>query len=138
MMPFVKVNRLSRWCLTILVVSLFISIGKTSIAEIMQVHEDFSNDPGWEEVNNRVVASDPPLVNQDFGWSPTGHLDKGQGEIGGTVFQSRTPAWYALPLGRPLTSASLIPDAKVGGRGTQWRFVLPENIRRPSPSGSIR
>jgi hypothetical protein len=103
MMPFVKVNRLSRCCLTLLVVGLFISIGKTSIAEIMQVHEDFSNDPGWEEVNNRVVASDPPLVNQDFGWSPTGHLDKGQGEIGGTVFQSRTPAWYALPLGRPLT-----------------------------------
>src|SRR3954469_2031885 len=72
-------------------------------ANLVQVHEDFSRDPGWEWKNNRVVAEDPPMIKQDFGWSPTDHLGTGRGEIGGTVWLSRTPAWYALPINRPLS-----------------------------------
>jgi hypothetical protein len=40
---------------------------------LVQVHQDFSKDPGWESKNNRIVAEDPPMIKQDFGWSPTDH-----------------------------------------------------------------
>jgi hypothetical protein len=70
---------------------------------LVQVHQDFSKDPGWEWKNNRIVAEDPPTIKQDFGWSPTQHSGGETGEIGGTVWLSRTPAYYALPLNRPLS-----------------------------------
>src|SRR5437870_4566056 len=76
---------------------------------LVQVHQDFSQDPGWEWKNNRIVAEDPPTIKQDFGWTPTDHSGPGTGEtggtgeIGGTVWLSRTPAYYALPLNRPLS-----------------------------------
>jgi hypothetical protein len=54
-------------------------------------------------MNNRIVAEDPPVINQDFGWAPTNHTGAGPGEIGGRMWQSQTPAWYAMPLGRPLS-----------------------------------
>ncbi|WP_428938596.1 hypothetical protein [Fontivita pretiosa] len=63
--------------------------------ELVQVTEDFSSDPGWDNSNNRCVAIDPPMVRQDFGWSA--------GRIGGTIYQSTTPAWYGMPMDRPLT-----------------------------------
>jgi hypothetical protein len=69
----------------------------------VQIHQDFSKDPGWEFKNNRIVAEDPPTIKQDFGWGATDHIGAGTGEIGGTVWLSRTPAYYALPLGRPLS-----------------------------------
>ncbi len=57
--------------------------------------ERFDRDPGWDNSVNRVEASDPPTITQDFGWSP--------GKIGGQVRRSITPAWYAMPLERPLS-----------------------------------
>ena len=36
---------------------------------LVQVREDFSRDPGWEGVNNRIVGVDGPTVNQNFGWT---------------------------------------------------------------------
>ncbi len=57
--------------------------------------ESFDRDPGWDNSVNRVEASNPPTVTQDFGWSP--------GKIGGTVWQSITPASYGMPLDRPLS-----------------------------------
>jgi hypothetical protein len=63
--------------------------------DLVQVKQDFTTDPGWKGVNNRIEALDPPTVTQNFGWTP--------GKVGGTVWQSRTPAWYAMPLGRPLS-----------------------------------
>ena len=44
-----------------------------------------------------------PAVVQDFGWRRTNHTASGPGEIGGRVENSRVQAYYALPLGRPLT-----------------------------------
>src|SRR5262249_44841190 len=89
-----------------LVVSLMLLAPFVSLAEdqLTQVHQDFNSDPGWEAVNNRVVASDPPTIKQDFGWAPTNHLGTGTGgEIGGTMWQSKTPAYYALPLNHSLS-----------------------------------
>jgi len=57
--------------------------------------ERFDRDPGWDNSKNRCEASNPPTVKQDFGWSP--------GRIGGTVWKSTTPAWYGMPLSRPLS-----------------------------------
>ena len=40
--------------------------------ELAQVRQDFSTDPGWEGVNNRVQAKPNPVV-QDFGFSPVSY-----------------------------------------------------------------
>src|SRR5687768_13099821 len=82
---------------------LLISISVDGQHELTQVQQDFSADPGWEGVNNRIIAEDPPTKTQDFGWSGTTHSTATPGEIGGTMWCSRTPAWYAMPLGRPLS-----------------------------------
>src|SRR2546421_9682963 len=72
--------------------------------ELTQVHQDFSKDPGWEWKYNRMVAEDPPTVKQDFGWAPTNHTGAAApGEIGGRIWRSKTPAYYALALNHPLS-----------------------------------
>ncbi len=85
--------------------------------------ESFDRDPGWEGMYNRVEASDPPTVKQDFGWTPAGAAGPSGGKIGGTIWKSTTPAWYGMPLDPPLSyrdkfSASgkikVMPDS---GRG---------------------
>src|SRR5689334_19241185 len=63
--------------------------------DLVQVNQDFSADPRWEGLNNRVVADDGPTIKQDFGWKSSA----GSGEIGGTIWRSRTPAWYAMKVG---------------------------------------
>src|SRR5262245_26489893 len=92
--------------------------------KLTQIRQDFSTDPGWESLNNRIEASNPPTIKQDFGWSNTNHTGAGPGEIGGTIWRSRTKAYYALALGKPLSfkdafSASgkvtLMPCEKSGG-----------------------
>jgi len=70
---------------------------------LVQVHQDFTTDPGWEGVNNRVVCESCPTVTQDFGWGPASYSGGSGGDIGGTIVQSRTPAWYGMALGRPLS-----------------------------------
>lgn len=72
-----------------------LAAGVRASEPLIQVREDFSRDPGWEGVNNRIVCRDCPVVRQNFGWRP--------GQIGGEIWRSTTPAWYGLPLGRPLT-----------------------------------
>ena len=62
---------------------------------LVQVHQDFSKDPGWEGVNNRIIAENPPTKTQDFGYAA--------GKIGGKMWSSRTPAWYAMGFGKPLS-----------------------------------
>ncbi len=57
----------------------------------IQIEEDFTTDPGWEGVNNRIEAIDPPTVTQDFGFHP--------GRIGGTIASSTTPASFGMKVG---------------------------------------
>jgi hypothetical protein len=73
-----------------------------SADELVQVHQSFDDDPGWEAINNRIVAEDPPTVRQDFGWR--------KGEIGGVVSRSRTAAYYAMKVG-PLSLAAKMSAA---------------------------
>ena len=71
--------------------------------QLVQVHEDFSKDPGWDHHQNRIVGTDMPAIVQDFGWRRTEYTAGPPGEIGGRVENSRRQAYYALPLGRPLS-----------------------------------
>jgi hypothetical protein len=57
--------------------------------------EHFDSDPGWDNSVNRVEATNPPTITQDFGWSAK--------KIGGTVHRSMTPAWYGMALEQPLS-----------------------------------
>ena len=74
----------------------------SSSGELVQVRQDFSRDPGWDHHQNRIAGTEMPAVIQDFGWRRTGHTG-GPGEIGGRVENSRVQAYYAMPLGKPLT-----------------------------------
>jgi hypothetical protein len=85
--------------LTCLLVAPVVVCGQTQLVEIQ---EDFSRDPGWDHYQNRVVGTDMPKVVQDFGWRRTNHTGA-EGEIGGRVENSRRQAFYAMPLGKPLT-----------------------------------
>jgi hypothetical protein len=106
------------------IVSLICAVAVTCVvargaSDLVQVREDFSADPGWEGMNNRVEATDPPTIDQNFGYS----ADK-PGVIGGKIWRSRTIAYYALPTGKPLTfrdkfsasgTVTLMPQHKTGG-----------------------
>lgn len=71
---------------------------------LVQVRQDFSSDPGWEGVDNRIVGTGCPTIEQNFGWRPTNHTGgPTSGEIGGLFWDTRTPAWYGMKLDRPLT-----------------------------------
>jgi hypothetical protein len=71
--------------------------------QIVKIEEDFSRDPGWDHYQNRIIGTEMPKVVQDFGWRRTNFTGSGPGEIGGRVENSRRQAYYALPLGKPLT-----------------------------------
>lgn len=89
-------------------------------AELVQVHEDFSRDPGWESVHNRIVCKDCPTVTQAFGWGPTSHLGGRLGEVGGRIWQSTTPALYGMPLGRPLSyNDRFSASGRIAFKGTE-------------------
>jgi hypothetical protein len=75
----------------------------TARGQLAQVRQDFSRDLGWDHHQNRIVGTDMPRIVQDFGWRRSNHTGGGRGEIGGRVENSRRQAFYAMPLGRPLT-----------------------------------
>lgn len=68
-------------------------------SELTTIHQDFSEDPGWEAFHNRVVCSDCPTVTQNFGWSPAADSGDAKSTIGGTICRSTRPAYYAMPIG---------------------------------------
>ena len=60
--------------------------------------ERFDRDPGWEGRNNHIVPEKIPTVTQDFGYSRTHFTGKEAGEMGGQVWRSTTPAFYAAKI----------------------------------------
>src|SRR4051794_18088358 len=96
--------------------------------ELVQVTQDFASDPHWEGVNNRVVCDNCPTIHQEFGWSPSKKYG-GDGAISGTIWRSRTPAYYAAKVGPfsfedTLSAAgggALMPGERVDG-GFFWVF----------------
>ncbi len=91
---------------------------------LVQIKEGFDKDPGWKGYQNRISPIDPPTITQDFGWSLGNHMGALGGEVGGRFQRSLTIAYYAMPLGRPLTfndrvsaegTVALMPREKQGG-----------------------
>jgi len=74
-----------------------------SNSPIITIHENFDEDPKWEGLNNRVECSNCPTITQDFGWAPTNKTGFGPGEIGGIIWRSTTPSYYAMPINKPLS-----------------------------------
>jgi len=74
-----------------------------SNSQIIAIHEHCDNDPQWEGLNNRVEGSDCPIITQDFGWAPTNKTGFGLGEIGGIIWRSTTPSYYAMPINKLLS-----------------------------------
>ncbi|MCX6168475.1 MAG: hypothetical protein NTX65_03985 [Ignavibacteriales bacterium] len=72
-------------------------------SKIISITENFDNDPKWEGVNNRVEGIDCPTITQNFGWAATNKTGFGPGEIGGVIWRSTTPAFYAMPINKPLS-----------------------------------
>jgi hypothetical protein len=60
--------------------------------------EHFDKDPGWEGFNNRIVPKVIKTVQQGFGYSATNFAGKEKGEIGGTIWRSSMPAYYAAKI----------------------------------------
>src|SRR6476620_741533 len=90
-------HKLLMTCQLTLILFAVISAPLAALAQsdLVLVNQDFSTDPHWEGLNNRVVADGVPTIEQDFGWKSS----DGAGEIGGTIWRSRTPAWYAAKVG---------------------------------------
>src|SRR4051794_2537931 len=65
----------------------------TQPAKMVLKQEHFDADPGWDALNNRlkVEAKDLPVVDQNFGYSPTQFAGGAKGEIGGKIWRSITP-----------------------------------------------
>jgi hypothetical protein len=64
-----------------------------------QKSEDFSTDPNWDALNNRLLPDPLPVIEQSFGYSPnTNHAGGSNGEIGGLTQRSTTPAYYAMKI----------------------------------------
>jgi hypothetical protein len=70
-----------------------------SQGNLLQVKQDFTRDPHWEGMNNRIIADNCPTIHQDFGWAALGKQGANSGAISGTVWRSRTPAYYAMKVG---------------------------------------
>ena len=79
---------------------ILVATAQTAMAgQTSQRSEAFDVDPGWDGVNNRIVAAVQPIVRQDFGWTATDYAGGESGEIGGVVWRSLRPAYYAKAVG---------------------------------------
>jgi hypothetical protein len=98
--------------------------------------QDFSSDPKWDALNNRLVPDPAPVTRQHFGWSATNHAGgKSKGEIGGRVQRSATPATYAMPSGPRTLKDKLHASGKFsvtqddGGSGVLFGWFNHESSR---------
>jgi hypothetical protein len=116
------------YCKTVVLLSFVIQLAVVASlrAELTEIHQDFSEDPGWDHFQNRIVGTDMPTVVEDFGWRDSNYTGSGPGEIGGRVANSRRQAYYALPLGGPrtfdddLSASGKLVLRKIGLRGVGY------------------
>jgi hypothetical protein len=56
--------------------------------------ESFDADPQWQARNNRMLPTNLPSVEQNFGYSATNHAGKSPGEMGGFITRASEAAYY--------------------------------------------
>ena len=54
--------------LLVAALKLAIPAGSVSPGQFVQVHQDFSRDPGRDHDQNRTAGTEMPAVIRDFGW----------------------------------------------------------------------
>jgi hypothetical protein len=111
-----------------LLLSTALLIGSTALpaAEPLKT-ETFDRDPGWDAFNNRLKP-DPKEIRsgvQDFGYSATNFAGGAKGELGGEIWRSATPAYYAekIPiktLDDKLTASGKFSFDPLGGGSGIW------------------
>lgn len=103
-MKFLGIRMLSRaaWSLPGLLIAFAFAAAASAEPPRVQARQDFASDPGWEGVKNRLQPNAPPRKRQDFGYRTSGRAGGEPGEIGGVVWRSLRPAFYAKAL-KPLT-----------------------------------
>jgi hypothetical protein len=96
-------------------------------AKMVIKQEHFDADPAWDGLNNRLKleAKDLPVVDEDFGYSPTQFAGGAKGEIGGKIWRSVTPAHYAdkIPpktLNDKLTASGRFTFTDMASNGGLW------------------
>jgi hypothetical protein len=106
--------------------------------------QNFDEDPKWDARNNRIARTcEPRQVRQDFGYSPTSHVDRTRkGEIGGYISPAAEPAYYGKAiaehtLDRPFSASGkfVVPP---GGGNTMIGFFNKDTInewRTPNTLG---
>src|SRR5688572_32221706 len=104
-------------------------------AQTFLKREAFDSDPKWDGKKN-ITKVDPVRVTQDFGFTHSNHAaGKADGEIGGSVWRSTTPAYYGRPLrapktlNEPLHSSGTFVVTQSNGTSSLWvGFFNPETI----------
>lgn len=97
----------------VLVLSIVTCAASVAAEPAGAVREDFSADPKWDALNNRLLPANLPVTKQHFGWRHTNHAGgKAKGEIGGYVQRSATAAYFAMPI----TPRSLNDKLRMSGR----------------------
>jgi hypothetical protein len=65
--------------------------------------QDFTENPDWEGVNNRLPVTFPPRLLQSFGYCDTNFAGVSPGEIGGHFQNTVRPAYYGMTIDPSLT-----------------------------------
>jgi hypothetical protein len=92
-------NHCSFASVSALLIAVALAGPKTRAADPTLKHENFDHDPGWEEVNSRIVPEHPKTMTQDFGFSAKTSFAGGQpGEIGGRISRTARLASYAAKI----------------------------------------
>jgi hypothetical protein len=109
----------------------------------------YASNPGWEELNNRPVATSLPCraITFNYGHSDGTNFNKaGPGEIGGTMTSSlRYRSWYAKPIERATFKSALSASGKIivtkrdsGDINIGWFNTNNTTNNRPSNSIFMR
>jgi hypothetical protein len=103
-------------CLAVVSLGLWLTepLAAAGASATRQKTESFDRDPQWDGKNNRSGPAAPAVVRQDFGYSPTHHAGKAQGEFGGRVSQSLRPAWYGRKVPPATFEQALSASGSVG------------------------
>jgi hypothetical protein len=87
--------------------------------------ENFDTDPGWDAHNNRSAKPEPRTIRQDFGYSPTRHVQGATpGEIGGFINPAAEPAYYAKKIPEKTFNDPLSASGKLVCEGRQFHVLL--------------
>jgi hypothetical protein len=116
---------------------LLCTLSAFAVNPLRAAEQSFDRDPAWESINNHLVPDKLPTITQDFGFAKPG-------QIGGQLWRSTTPAWYAAKLDRPKTlddrftaSGAFTLTASSGSSGVFFGFFNSDQPGGSRPLQSL-